>query len=291
ANPLQQTSRLGLKPEIILPSDARFPLLPAVIVDGGESISRCAELMKEHQTTAVLILDTFGKIEGIFTDRDLFLKMNRAETVNWEVPVRTVMSHPVITLTPDGIHMAPELMAKNRIRHVPIAIQAGIKHGVIGLLTMDSIFTGNVNSMKVWRDYEVHEGLSGSVGVLTDDRALCHRIEQLLEKNTSISIRAVRRGEMVTMRQVQVLGDSVPNLVIDADGIEDRKLIRTLYTLITKCKMQKIILLLTQDALPPKLFEGLKKIQDKTQLIILFKPLEPTALVAAFQSQKKTEGP
>lgn len=276
-----------LKPEIIQPSDSRFPLLPVVIVDGGQSVSSCAELMKEHGTTAVLISDNVGRIDGIFTDRDLFLKMNLPEGVNWEVPVRTLMSHPVMTLAPDVIHLAPELMATKGIRHVPIAVEESSKYRVLGLLTMDAIFTGNVNSMKVWRDYGVHESITGTLGILTDDRALSHRIEQLLEKNPSVSIRTVRRGEVVTLGQMQVLGDSVPNLVIDADGFEDKKLVKILHTLMSKCQMQRIILILSKDALPPALFDALKKLQDKAPLHILFKPLEPKDLIAAFQNQKK----
>ena len=59
----------------------------------SDSVGRAVELMRKHRFGSVLVLDDEGQLSGIFTERDLLLKLSEDDS-----PVNTVELARVMTL-------------------------------------------------------------------------------------------------------------------------------------------------------------------------------------------------
>jgi CBS domain-containing protein len=69
---------------------------------------------------ALLVMDG-DKILGIFSERDFARRMVAAEKVSLEIPVRTMMTHPVFYVGPEQtIEECMKLMTAKHIRHLPV---------------------------------------------------------------------------------------------------------------------------------------------------------------------------
>lgn len=77
-------------------------------------------LLAERRIGAVPVL-AGGKVEGVFSERDLVYRLAEEGPGLLERPVGTVMTAPAITVAPDTpILSALALMTRRRIRHLPV---------------------------------------------------------------------------------------------------------------------------------------------------------------------------
>jgi CBS domain-containing protein len=85
-----------------------------------------ARWMREGRTGCALVLDSGGKLVGIFTEHDVMSKLISRAGEAQDVPVSELMSHDPETLREtDSVAAALNKMAVGRYRHVPIVKDDG----------------------------------------------------------------------------------------------------------------------------------------------------------------------
>ena len=104
-----------------------------VSVPLGTSIGEAAVVMKDHRIGCVLV-ESNGKLVGIFTERDILTKLVGTEYDPAKVKVDGVMTRNPETLTPDDpIAFAMRLMSIGGFRHVPLVDAEGHPIGILSV--------------------------------------------------------------------------------------------------------------------------------------------------------------
>lgn len=108
------------------------------------SIQNCIRMMRTNSVGSVLVLsdDKDEKLIGIFTERDLLLKVELIKaSKHWEYPIRTVMtSHPIVVELSE-VNRAGKLMLQHNFRHLPVVIQDYNRgQRVVGMVSMRDLF-------------------------------------------------------------------------------------------------------------------------------------------------------
>lgn len=119
--------------------DQKVSVLPTddyVVVSPFTPLSQAIEAMKRDEGGCVIVSDD-GRIAGIFTERDLLMRV-WGEEVDLESPIRSWMQPVVETLTPEAtIGDAVRLMNERSFRNIPL-----VKHGDLkGSISVFDIIT------------------------------------------------------------------------------------------------------------------------------------------------------
>ncbi len=92
-----------------------------ISISPSATVMEAIKLMDEKGVGSLIVLNTKGKIAGIFTERDCFRKVILQGKSPTDVLVRAVMSKKVTYASPeDSIDGCMTLMTEKRIRHVPV---------------------------------------------------------------------------------------------------------------------------------------------------------------------------
>ncbi len=111
------------------------PAAPAAVYTAPREISvhHVARLMKMRGARAVVVVDALIPV-GLVTDRDIVLRVTAAGLDAARVPVGTIMTTPLITMTSaDRVDDAVALMDRHAVRQLPIVNQAGHLVSLLGL--------------------------------------------------------------------------------------------------------------------------------------------------------------
>ncbi|MCS6809792.1 MAG: DUF294 nucleotidyltransferase-like domain-containing protein [Tepidimonas sp.] len=101
-----------------------------VALPGTAALREALQTMSAQRIGSVLVLDDAGRLQGIFTRHDVLDRVVLAGR-SLQEPLAAVMSQPVQTLTPDDtVYEAAALMARARIRHVPL-VRDGVPVGIV----------------------------------------------------------------------------------------------------------------------------------------------------------------
>ncbi len=85
-----------------------------------DTVYDCVVLMKESRIGCLLIMEE-GRIVGIFSERDVLMKIVAQKLDPEKTKVSEVMNRDVICVDPDTtIEEAMSIMTEKRIRHLPI---------------------------------------------------------------------------------------------------------------------------------------------------------------------------
>jgi CBS domain-containing protein len=104
-------------------------------IGADESVLMAAQRMREKRAGNILVL-VKGEPVGILTERDILNRIAADNLVPSSIPVRKIMSSPMISITADTpLPEAVKLMAKHRIRTLFVTD----KGKPFGLLNMRSI--------------------------------------------------------------------------------------------------------------------------------------------------------
>jgi CBS domain-containing protein len=101
--------------------------------------------MLDLRVGAVAVLDTEGKVAGIFTERDVLQKLALSGRDPKTVPVRELMTTPVEMASPEmtpGEALAE--MVEYHVRHLPI-VDAGGK--LLGMLSIRNLLQAQVDEL------------------------------------------------------------------------------------------------------------------------------------------------
>jgi len=113
-----------------------FAHVPAIAVAPTDTVLDAVALTLPAKLGAVVVVDA-GRLAGIFTERDVMLKVVHARRDPLKTRVRDVMTSPVITI-PRFLSRkeAMTLMVQHRIRHLPICEDGKT---VLGMLSMQNL--------------------------------------------------------------------------------------------------------------------------------------------------------
>jgi CBS domain-containing protein len=103
-----------------------------VTVPPQSSVLECARVMAAHQIGAVPVVDG-NRLAGIFTERDILVRVVAARLDPATTPVADVMSTDLVTADVSETHDACLLrMRQARVRHL-IVLQEGALAGILSL--------------------------------------------------------------------------------------------------------------------------------------------------------------
>lgn len=101
-------------------------------IDSEDSVLTAVEQMARHQTGS-LVVQEGSEIVGIFTERDLALRVVLPQRDTRATLVRDVMTPQVFCVRPEmRLSDAMALMTQQRVRHLPV-VEAGAVCGVISI--------------------------------------------------------------------------------------------------------------------------------------------------------------
>ncbi|MCB9832888.1 MAG: CBS domain-containing protein [Planctomycetes bacterium] len=112
---------------------ADLSLRPAITIPPETSLRGAVRRMKEAGIGSVLIEDG-GRLTGIFTERDLLMRVVDEGLDLDRTPVAEVMSREPQTLRlSDAVSFAINMMSEGGLRHVPVTDQGGRPRHVVSV--------------------------------------------------------------------------------------------------------------------------------------------------------------
>jgi len=85
------------------------------------SVSDAASLMSTKRVGVAIICDAKGRLMGVVSERDIVSGITQYGKGLLEMPVRNIMTSPVLTCSPgDSVKKIMEVMTERRIRHLPV---------------------------------------------------------------------------------------------------------------------------------------------------------------------------
>ncbi len=114
------------------------------------SVTEAAQLMQKHNVGSVPVCNENG-LMGIITDRDIVVRNVAHGNDPHNTKVQDVMTSQVRAATPDmDMHDVAEMMAKNKIRRVPVVEE----NHIVGIVSLGDIATD------MSYDFEASEALT-----------------------------------------------------------------------------------------------------------------------------------
>jgi CBS domain-containing protein len=106
---------------------------PPLIAESSTSIHDVLQLMRDNRRGVVLIAEK-GKLAGIFTERDVLIKIAGTRVDVQRTPVRGFMTPDPDTLPADSsIAFAINKMVVEGYRHIPLVDETGRAIGVVSM--------------------------------------------------------------------------------------------------------------------------------------------------------------
>lgn len=91
-----------------------------------ETVLEAIRRMAEHGVGALLVLEDEEPV-GLFSERDYSRKVILQGLRSQDTPVSTVMSAPVLTISPDAtVQQGLSMMTEHFVRHLPVKDVSGI---------------------------------------------------------------------------------------------------------------------------------------------------------------------
>ncbi|HVU17077.1 MAG TPA: CBS domain-containing protein [Candidatus Didemnitutus sp.] len=99
------------------------------------TVLEAVQEMNRHKIGSVLVMNGH-RLAGIFTERDVLLRVVGAELEPMTTPITKVMTSNVLTITPETtVQQVMDLFAERRCRHLPV-----MKDGqVTGLISIGDV--------------------------------------------------------------------------------------------------------------------------------------------------------
>jgi signal-transduction protein with cAMP-binding, CBS, and nucleotidyltransferase domain len=106
---------------------------PAVTCRPTATIAEVARLMRDRNVGSVIVVDAVGYLAGIVTDRDVAVR-GVGEGRSGDLAVEHIMSRNVATVPLHAdVADAAGIMAKRRVRRVPVVDEDDTPHGLVAL--------------------------------------------------------------------------------------------------------------------------------------------------------------
>ncbi len=116
-----------------------------VAVAPGDSMQVIVDTLSRHRIGAVLVMDKFGGIAGIVSERDVVRAMAGDAAAVLKKTAADIMTAKVQTCAPgDSEQELMQLMTEHRIRHVPVV--SGGK--LIGMISIGDVVKNRIESIE-----------------------------------------------------------------------------------------------------------------------------------------------
>jgi CBS domain-containing protein len=140
----------------------KMALKPAVRVERNASVMAAIGLMYERRVGAAVVLQG-GRAEGIFTERDLMVKVVLKKLDPERTLISAVMTSPVVPIEVDkSIADALRVMIDLHVRHLPVIDKDG---QVLGMLSMRHLMREQIDRLEqqvgALENYIGTEGIAG----------------------------------------------------------------------------------------------------------------------------------
>jgi len=104
-------------------------------VDPGTTVYDAISLLAQHGIGALLVMEN-NKPIGLFSERDYTRKLALQGLRSRDTAVRTIMSSPVLTISPDAsVQQALSMMTEKFVRHLPVVDSSG----VVGMVSIGDL--------------------------------------------------------------------------------------------------------------------------------------------------------
>jgi CBS domain-containing protein len=118
---------------------------PPTVVPSGATVLEAVQVMAEEGVGAVAVVED-GELRGIFTERDVMLRVVLRGRVPKDVRVNEVMTTPVETATDETpAEEALSFMLERHIRHLPLVDAEG---KVLGMLSIRNLLEHMVEDLQ-----------------------------------------------------------------------------------------------------------------------------------------------
>lgn len=99
------------------------------------TVLEAVQEMNRHKIGSVLVMNS-TRLAGIFTERDVLLRVVGAEIDPMTTPVTKVMSANVLTVTPEAtVQQVMDIFTEKRCRHLPVMRDSQ----VVGLISIGDV--------------------------------------------------------------------------------------------------------------------------------------------------------
>jgi CBS domain-containing protein len=115
---------------------------PPCVVDATMNLAQVLQVMRDENRGGVLVLRE-GKLVGIFTERDVLMKVAGQELDLQRTPVAEVMTPEPTTLPPDAsVAFALNKMLIEGFRHIPLVDTDGHPTGIVSMRDLIDYLSG-----------------------------------------------------------------------------------------------------------------------------------------------------
>ena len=120
-----------------------------LVTHDDATVAEAAKIMSDHQVGALIVLGEDNRLAGIVSERDMLREvLAKAKSAN-DILVKDIMTdRPVYCTLENTMAQVEQLMAKHKIRHLPI-VQNGKPVGIISSRDVMAHRLGNNKMMKI----------------------------------------------------------------------------------------------------------------------------------------------
>ena len=128
---------------------------PVVTIQENEPANKAAQLMDTHNVGCIIVTSKEGKPLGIITERDLVTRVLAKNTQASKLPVKEVMTSPLITIDPDEtLSEAARRMSRLDIRRLGVMY----KGNLVGLVSSKDILAITPELIEIMQEKARIEG-------------------------------------------------------------------------------------------------------------------------------------
>ncbi len=134
---IQNACVLGIQlipPTILCDSMGSLGLKEPLTVAPETSLAKCVEIMQQRHVGSLLVVDSSGRLSGIFTERDCLMKVvGKVHDLEVATVAQYMTSNPIRERPEASLAFALNLMSNGGFRHVPIVDQDDLPIGIISV--------------------------------------------------------------------------------------------------------------------------------------------------------------
>jgi CBS domain-containing protein len=107
---------------------------PPLVVDAGATVAETISQMKQGSRGCALVVNDAGRLTGIFTERDVLMRVVGRPIDLGQTAVRDYMTSDPVTLPSDSsVAFALNRMLIEGFRHIPLVNERGCPTGVVSM--------------------------------------------------------------------------------------------------------------------------------------------------------------
>ncbi len=127
------------------------------------NVADAIRMMLDRHVGAVGVVDSEGRVAGIFTERDVLRKLSLTRRDPETTPVRELMTTPVeLATTSTGPGEALAIMLERHFRHLPVVDNSGKLLGMLSIRNLLEHRIGDLNhELESLEQYVTNDGPGG----------------------------------------------------------------------------------------------------------------------------------